>query len=343
MDTVTQALLGGAVAYVVAGRKHSARKAIAWGAAIAVLPDLDIFIPYENDLAATTHHRSWSHSWLIQTLIAPFIAGLIHRFDKTFTKSTWFLLVWLALITHSALDALTIYGTQLFWPLMPPPISGGSVFIIDPSYSIPLLIGTLAIVAKPNVIISHNIMKFSFVFSCIYLIWGLLMQAWVFNQSKTSLKEQGITADKILVSATPLNTLLWRIVAIDNKYYYQGLYSVFDQSDAVLFSKYERNLNLVVLDDMPALARLNWFTSGFYALEQQHELIVAKDLRMGIEPNYFFKFKIASISTGQTRTITPNQLRQQRRIKENLAWTWQRIWSSDVKSYNPKMLSTETN
>lgn len=331
MDTVTQALLGGAVGYVVAGREHSARKAVAWGAVIAILPDLDVLIPYENDLASTTHHRSWTHSWFIQTLIAPFIAVLIHRFDKTFTTSKWFLLVWLALITHSALDALTVYGTQLFWPLMPPPISGGSIFIIDPLYSIPLLIGMLAILIKPKAIISHKTMKLSFMFSCVYLLWGLIVQAWVFNLSKASLIEQAINTDKVLVSATPFNSLLWRIVAIDGDHYYQGLYSIFDQSDAVTFSKFDRNLSLIELqNEMPALTRLNWFTSGFYALEKQQDLIVAKDLRMGIEPNYFFKFKIASTSSGHPIAITPNRLHQDRHIKAGLNWTWQRIWSPNI-------------
>lgn len=343
MDTVTQALLGGAVAYIAVGRRHSARKAIAWGATIAVLPDLDILIPYENDLAATTHHRGWTHSWFIHTLLAPFISTAIHRFDQSYTKLGWFLLVWLALITHSALDALTVYGTQLFWPLATPPISGGSIFIIDPLYSVSLLFGLLALLIKPKLISSHKIMRFSFMFSCLYLTWGLTMQALVFHQSKASLVQQGIKTDTILVSATPLNTLLWRIVAIDSNHYYQGFRSVFDQTNAIVFDKYNRNLGLLAQsDNVSALSRLHWFTSGFYALDKHDTFIVANDLRMGIEPNYFFKYKIATTIDGQIETVTPNLIQQPRQVKQSVAWTWQRIWSQKIKPYNPKILSTET-
>lgn len=277
MDTITQALLGGTVAYVVAGKKHSARKTIAWGAAIAVLPDLDVLIPYENDLESITHHRSWSHSWFIQTLLAPFLSGLIHRFDQTFTKSTWFLLVWLALITHSALDALTVYGTQLFWPLMPTPHSGGSIFIIDPIYSLLLLLGIVVVIAKPNTNYSQKTLVFSFTLSCLYLIWGLMMQAWVIQQSKVSLAEQNINSDTILVSATPLNTVLWRVLAINDDHYYQGFISIFDNNKKLQFSKYDRKLDLITqADNIPALPRLNWFTSGFYALEKNITLLLLK-------------------------------------------------------------------
>jgi inner membrane protein len=33
----------------------------------------------------------------------------------------WFWAIQAALVTHPLLDAFTVYGTQLWWPLMPPP------------------------------------------------------------------------------------------------------------------------------------------------------------------------------------------------------------------------------
>ena len=178
MDTITQALLGGAVSYAVAG-KTSRRKAMLWGAAIAVVPDLDVFIPYDNDLDSMTFHRSWTHSWLVHTAAAPLIAALLYRVDKTFRFTTWWLMIWLVLVTHAGLDALTVYGTQLFWPLMPPPVSGGSVFIIDPTYTIPLLAGFIAILSRPGHDLSTRLMRYGFAFSCLYLLWGVGAQQWM--------------------------------------------------------------------------------------------------------------------------------------------------------------------
>src|SRR5690606_15668561 len=44
----------------------------------------------------------------------------------------WFWAIQLALVTHPLLDAFTVYGTQLLWPLPLHPVMWASVFIIDP-------------------------------------------------------------------------------------------------------------------------------------------------------------------------------------------------------------------
>ncbi|MDF1588696.1 MAG: metal-dependent hydrolase [Gammaproteobacteria bacterium] len=332
MDTVTQALLGGAVGFAVAG-KISPRKAVLWGAAIAILPDLDVFIPYDNDLTAITHHRSWSHSWLIQTLLAPLFAWLLYRFDKTVQFKHWWLLVWFALITHSGLDALTVYGTQLFWPFMPSPYSGGSVFIIDPVYTLPLLVGFIAIVFRPNTITSQRLIKTGFTLSCVYLVWGLLAQNWVSYNAKRDLAAQHIKTEKILVTATPFNTLLWRILVVDNDVYYEGFRSVFDGSGLdgsgpIKFTQYKRNSSELInaLQHSDALKRLSWFTNGFYSVKQVENSIIATDLRMGLEPIYFFRYHIAQTENHAINVISPMRIDSERRTKQGVTWTWQRIW-----------------
>ena len=52
----------------------------------------------------------------------------------------WFWAIPLALVTHPLLDAFTVYGTQLLWPLPMRPVMWSSVFIIDPLYTFSLLI-----------------------------------------------------------------------------------------------------------------------------------------------------------------------------------------------------------
>lgn len=328
MDTVTQALLGGAVAYTVAG-KQSSRKAVAWGAIIAILPDLDIFIAYDSDLTAYTQHRSWSHSWLIQSLLAPFLAYLLFRIDQSFSKLTWLKLVWLALVTHSALDALTVYGTQLFWPLIPSPISGGSIFIIDPIYSIPLLIGALYVLIKPHSSLARKTLLSSFIFSCCYLIWGLIVQQLIITQVKNDLLIQDIQFNSVQVSATPFNTVLWKVLLINDKYYYQSFRSLFDKEKTFVFNRYNRHPELIsATKSLPALQTIDWFTSGFFALEKKQNKIIAKDLRMGIEPNYFFQFQIAEMAHEEIIPLTPNRIKSDREIHKNAKRLWRRTWVS---------------
>ena len=54
MDSLTQAVLGGAVGYAVLGRKVG-RKAAIYGAILGTLPDLDVFLPYAGEVEAFTH------------------------------------------------------------------------------------------------------------------------------------------------------------------------------------------------------------------------------------------------------------------------------------------------
>lgn len=335
MDTLTQALLGGAVGYAVAG-KTAGRKAALWGAAMAVLPDLDVFIPHPNDLDSMTLHRSWSHSWFIQTLFAPLIAALLHRLDTTFSFKQWVLLVWLALVTHSGLDALTVYGTQLFWPLMPPPVSGGSVFIIDPIYSLPLLAGLLAILLTPHKRFSQKLMHYSFIFSCVYLLWGFSLQQVIEYQTRQTLAEQQIEYRHLQVSATAFNTLLWRILVITDDQYYEGFHSILDK-DKPQLRQYSRGAEYIAeVKDFPAYQRIAWFSNGLFKLEKVGNRIVAADLRMGMEPSYFFRFQLAAEHNNRVEALQPDRVQTDFRREEGVRWVWQRIWNPVVGfEFNP--------
>lgn len=325
MDTLTQALLGGAVGYLVAG-KQAPRKALLTGAAVAVLPDLDVFINYANDLDAMTLHRSWTHSWLVHTLLAPILAWLIHRFDKQISWSRWTLLIWLVLVTHAGLDALTVYGTQLFWPFRPHPASGGSVFIIDPLYSLLLLTGFIAVLLKPAAK-SHRLMQMTFVLSCLYLLWGFAAQQFVAAKTRATLAEQNIAYQHFQVSAAPLNTLLWRIIVVADDAYYQGFRSVFDGDAPLQLVRYDNGkASREIIAKSPALTQIDWFTRGLFKIDQTDELIILTDLRMGMEPYYFFRFRVAAFEDGEWRLIEPKQIPMFRNSLNGLRWVWQRIW-----------------
>ncbi len=113
---------------------------------MATLPDLDVFIPSDDQITAFVTHRGFSHSLIVHSVVAP-ILGLGIR--QVFTglgeapRRLTIGAVWLMLVTHALLDAFTVYGTKLLWPISDYPFGLGSVFIIDPLYTLPLVIVTL--------------------------------------------------------------------------------------------------------------------------------------------------------------------------------------------------------
>ena len=140
MDSLTQMALGATVGVALGGRKYGCKSALI-GAVIGTIPDLDVFLDFgKSPIEQMTEHRGWSHSLLFFILAPPllaFIFSKIKYFGVNIKDKTIYLLIFLCLLTHGLLDAMTIYGTQLLWPLRTPPIGVGSIFIIDLLYTVP--------------------------------------------------------------------------------------------------------------------------------------------------------------------------------------------------------------
>jgi inner membrane protein len=141
MDLLTQGLVGSAVAQSFAEPKAQGRAA--WcGAVAGMAPDLDALIRSSADpLLNLDYHRHFSHSLAFIPVGATLVALLIwwlsrRRFD--------FREIWQACMlgygTHGLLDACTSYGTHLFWPFGLERVSGNLVSIVDPLFSLPLLV-----------------------------------------------------------------------------------------------------------------------------------------------------------------------------------------------------------
>ena len=142
MDPVSQAALGAAVGVAVMGRQRPVWQAALAGAVIGTLPDLDIFIDKGDAVNNMVLHRAETHAFFWQLLASFPIAYLLARVTRSSELfGRWWLMTVLGLFTHSMLDALTIYGTRLALPFSDHPFGLGSLFIIDPLYTLPLLLG----------------------------------------------------------------------------------------------------------------------------------------------------------------------------------------------------------
>ena len=119
MDLVTQTVLGAAVGESVLGKK-AGNKAIMWGAAGGLIPDLDVLItPLFSEVDGLFVHRGFSHSLIFAFLLAPLLGWLIHRIHQkkmNIARREWTILIFWAAFTHPILDYFTTYGTGAFVP-----------------------------------------------------------------------------------------------------------------------------------------------------------------------------------------------------------------------------------
>jgi inner membrane protein len=332
LDSLTQLTLGAAVGEAVLGRQIGNR-AILWGAICGTLPDLDVFIPFGDAVRDFTYHRSFSHSLFVLAALTPVLVWLIRRIHPTTAhfRHRWCLLVFLAFLTHILLDCFTVYGTQIFWPLWNYPVSGSAIFIIDPAYTLPLLGGVLsALIMTRRTHRGHVLNRVGLSLSSAYLVWVVAAKAQVEQVAHESLTQQGLTAERVLTTPGPLNSVLWRIVAMDGDGYYEGFYSLLDDTPQVHFSRYPSQTHL--LRDLQShwpVKRLQWFTHGFYSVHRDTREIIMSDLRMGLEPHYFFRFKVGEIGNPHAVPV-PNERVVEPRRYPNFVWLWRRIWSADI-------------
>ena len=143
MDSITHLFLGGAIVAAIAPSRHR-RAALLAGAALNTLPDLDVFplALCDDPVVRMTWHRSATHSWLVLPLVAWAIWSFFRRRGGRVAASPtrWWWAIFLCLMAHPLIDAFTVYGTQLFWPLPMRPIMWSSLFIVDPLFTLPWLL-----------------------------------------------------------------------------------------------------------------------------------------------------------------------------------------------------------
>ena len=328
MDSVTQIALGSAVGHAVLGRQIG-RRAILWGAVLGTLPDLDVLLPAAHDAAAFTEHRGFSHSLLVMALATPVLVWLIRRIhpDTAHLRGRWYALVYLVLATHALLDAFTVYGTQLFWPLSHYPISGSAIFIIDPLYTLPLLVGVGVALFARDVDRGMRANTVGLVLSCLYLAWACGAKWHTERVVHHYLAQEGIPHERVLTTPGAFNTLIWRIVVMDGDTYLEGFYSLIDGHPAPTFTRHTHSPDLLAeLKNLPHVARLRQFTHGYYRVQEQDGLLIFSDLRMGMREVYVFRFALATRddNPGAWRPITPYRLETRYRTGQ-LGWLRQRL------------------
>lgn len=320
MDSLTQAALGASVAYAVSGRRHG-KKALLAGALLGSLPDLDVLFPYADAVDNFTYHRSWSHSLIVLTVVSPVLAwitGLVLRSSSTGVRldRNLLLMVWLVFVTHTLLDSCTVYGTQLFWPLNSNPVGIGNIFIIDPLYTLPLLVAIVWVIWKTNRVSSAarvsralTVVNAALLLSTSYLLLTLVVQSTVTKKAETALGNLSFDYETMAVLPAP-GSLLWRVVARNKNEYLEGFYSVLHRSLEIDFTRHETNDDLLEpIADYPPVKRLQWFTKGLYASRMSTEGVELVDLRMGVEAQYVFAFQVGRREqNGSVSPLVPTRL-----------------------------------
>ena len=295
MDSLTQIALGASVAGAV-GIKPFGRKVLLAGAALGTLPDLDVLVRYQTAIDSFTLHRSFSHSLFVLSALSLILywLALWLRPQWETNKKPLFFVIFLPLITHPLLDGFTTYGTQLLWPIAMQPISWSSVFIIDPLYTLPLLVSVVALWRHQHAIKWQKINRIMLLISCLYLTLGQ-SQLWYL---KSQLAKEPITQNsKVFISPTPFNIAFWRVISYHGDIYYETFTNIFNQQP-LKWKVLDSGRTLLNDFDSNELQRLEWFSGGLLKFEDKQNTLIVTDLRLGFSQVYPFSFSLAKQENG---------------------------------------------
>ena len=173
--------------------------------------------------------------------------------------------------------------------------------------------------------------------SSLYLSWTVIAKQLVGDRFESEIERQEINHSKLFTAPAPFNSLLWRAVVIVDEGYYESYYSVFDKPGGLNFSYFPSAEDLLKgVDDSPAVQRLKWFSRGIYSVSLRDQDVVISDLRMGIEPDYAFKFKVAELVDSSAVESVPERLVPVRDFSR-MSVLWARIWDASVALSPPGM------
>lgn len=282
MDTFTQIALGATVAEV-GFRKRLGGRATIFGGFCGLVPDLDVALGFFDPWADLIYHRSFSHSLFVLILVTPIFGWLGKHFGRKGTLGQWSHLAWWALITHPLLDVFTTYGTQFFWPLTDWRVALDGASIVDPIYTLPLVIVLLFALRKGEPTPRRaRASALVLTLTTLYLFLGVGFMSYAKARASAALEGRGFQAEDLRAMPAMGTNLLFRVVAKRGEERRVGYVSLLDDSPvrfACATSLRSDSADALLERDRGTMFR--WFSGDWLLLRESDDGIEVLDLRFG--------------------------------------------------------------
>lgn len=279
MDPFSQGLLGASLSQSFS-KKSEIKTASLIGILSGMAADLDVFFLFHLDrILRVAYHRHFTHSIFFIPIGALFVSLALHVFLKhkiSFKKNYFYSL--LAYATHGVLDACTSYGTALYWPIHNDRVSWEIISIIDPLFTLPLILLIIFSLKRKSILLSRA----AFVWCLMVLSFGFIQKMRAQSTIQEKILDRNHKAERLLVKPSGFNTLKWRTV-----YKYEGRYYV-DGVINKMSSEFVKGSSIQALDSTLGLSEkqlegleiFRWFTNDWLALHPDYSNLII-DIRYG--------------------------------------------------------------
>lgn len=290
MDPMTQGALG-AVLPQSASNSRAIASAGLLGFLAGMAADLDVLIrSAEDPLLFLEYHRQFTHALVFIPIGGAICALVLHqllgrRRGLSFAQS-W-LYCTLGYATHALLDSCTTYGTMLLWPFSEQRFAWNTISIIDPLFTLPLLLAVVLAARLGRPLIA----RVGLAWALVYLGLGLVQRDAAQEMGMALAAERGHTPLRLEAKPSFANILVWKVVyETKDRYYVDGvrasLWPRVYPGDSVARLVVDRDLPWLDPASQQArdIERFRWFSNGYIARDPVYSNRIM-DIRYSMLPN----------------------------------------------------------
>ena len=290
MDPLTQGALGASLPQSCVDRRQAASAGLL-GFFAGMAADLDVLIRSETDpLLFLEFHRQFTHSLIFIPIGGLLCAVVLHfllgrRRGLKFQQS-W-LFCTLGYATHALLDACTTYGTMLLWPFSDQRFAWNTMSIIDPLFTLPLLLGVIMSSLKKR----RLYVRLALAWACVYMALGLWQRNSAMEMGYALAAERGHQPLRLEAKPSFANILVWKTVYETPEQYFidavrVGISPRVFPGDSVQKLDVARDIPWLDLSSQQArdIERFRWFSNGYIARDPVYRNRVI-DIRYSMIPN----------------------------------------------------------
>ena len=328
MDPVSQGTVGAAFAQSSANKTNIVKVGFI-GFLSGLAPDLDILIRSESDpILFLEYHRQFTHSLFFIPFGSLIVALLIFPFVKgSMTIKTVYIASFLGYATHGLLDACTSYGTLLFWPFSDERVTWNNISIVDPIFTVPILILLAIAITKRKRIFSF----FAIGWITFYLSLGFIQYERTLSAAMDLANSRGHNAERMTLKPSFGNLILWKsIYQHEETYYVDAIRTVHSSTwcsgESIEMFDYQYHLPSLDKDSQQAkdIERFRWFSQDYLGYDDKNSLVT--DIRYSMIPNQIAPMWGLVIDTEQS-------------IDEHAAWWTSRSLDQSQLDLFKEMLS----
>ena len=286
MDPVSQGAIGATFAVATVRRNKVASVALI-GALAGLAPDVDVFFQSTSDpLLFLEYHRQFTHSLIfipIGALIVALMARLLLRPDLDWR--TIYISALAGYATHGLLDSFTSYGTQLFWPFSDYRVAWDTISIVDPLFTLPVLVTILIAIRYRSSFVGVIGMSWA----SAYLLFGFSQYNRAMDLAESLAESRGHEIQRLDAKPSFGNSLLFKtIYEADGFYHVDSTRVGFDTltCEGASISKLNLGARFPDLDvgskQFIDVERFRWFSDDYLAVDAKNRIF---DLRYSMLPN----------------------------------------------------------